>query len=378
MNQTNLPSTELVKNVMMASPNGVLVLQAIRSADGRIIDLYMTMINAVAEQELDCPAVEALGQLFSQAFPHLAEKNSLELYRKVLDTGQPAQFEVHYFRPGQAIPTWLAVSVVRLEKNLLITFTDNTDTKTDVGEKEMADTLQLVFDESVNGISIFKAIRDEHGQVSDFRLMMVNEAGLKMTGYDRDDVVGRTMWEMYPATSINGLFKQYVRACETNQIIRVEHYYPEYDIWREGKIVPIPEGIMVTYNDTTAIKKAQEKVNRQAQLLDALLEHIPTAIAVLEPIWADRGSPDRIVDFQVFQANSALEQLIGQPKSQVIGQSLTRAFHNTNAKTLLSHCLEALQEGNMQAFDMLLSQQYYRVSVTAKGDQLVVAFTRIN
>lgn len=58
MNQTNLPSTELLQNVMMASPNGVLVLQAIRSADGRIIDLYMTMINAVAEQELDCPAVE--------------------------------------------------------------------------------------------------------------------------------------------------------------------------------------------------------------------------------------------------------------------------------------------------------------------------------
>ncbi|GAB3770208.1 hypothetical protein GCM10028818_07620 [Spirosoma horti] len=378
MNRTNLPSTELLQSVMMASTNGVLVLQAIRSADGRIIDLYMTMINAVAEQELDCPAVEALGQLFSQSFPHLAEKNLLELYRRVLDTGQSAQFEVRYFRSGQTRPTWLAVSVVRLEKKLLITFTNNTDTKIEVGEVEMADTMQLVFDESVNGISIFKAIRDEHNQISDFRLMMVNEAGLRMTGYQRDDVVGRTIWEMYPATSINGLFKQYVRACETNQIIQVEHYYPEYDIWREGKIVPIPEGIMVTYNDTTAIKKAQEKVNQQAELLDALLEHIPTGIAVVEPIWADKGSPERVVDFEVLQANSALEQVIGQSKSQVIGQSLTSAFHNTNARTLLSHCLEGLQKGNVQTFDMQLSQHDYRVSVTAKGDQLLLAFTRTN
>ncbi|AKD54772.1 PAS domain-containing protein [Spirosoma radiotolerans] len=376
MNRTNLHSTELLQSVMMASPNGVLILQAIRGSNGQIIDLYMTMINAVAEQELDCPAVEALGQSFADAFPHLAEKNLLETYRQVLDTGQSAQFEVHYFRPPQAKLIWLAVSVVRLEKNLLITFADITETKMEVGEAAMTDTMQLVFDESVNGISIFNAIRDEHGQISDFRLMMVNEAGLRMTGYQRDDVVGRTIWEMYPATSINGLFKQYVRACETNQIIQVEHYYPEYDIWREGKIVPIPEGIMVTYNDTTAIKKAQEKVNQQARLLDAVLDYIPTGVAVVEPLWSDRGAPVRIVDFQIVQANSALEQVIGQPASQLVGQSLTHAF--PDAETLLRHCREGIEEGSTQAFDLQLSQQPYRVSATAKGDQLLLAFTKLN
>jgi PAS domain-containing protein len=137
MNQIKLPSPELVQNVLMASPNGVLVLQAIRSADGSLIDLYMTMVNAVAAQELGCPAVEALGQSFSQAFPHLAEKKLLEQYRKVLDTGQSAQFEVNYFRPGQLKISWLSVSVVRLKKNILITFTDSTDTKTDVGEESI-------------------------------------------------------------------------------------------------------------------------------------------------------------------------------------------------------------------------------------------------
>lgn len=378
MNQTKLPSTELVQNVLMASPNGVLVLQAIRSADGSLIDLYMTMINAVAEQELGCPAVEALGQSFSQAFPHLAEKKLLEQYRKVLDTGQSAQFEVNYFRPGQLKISWLSVSVVRLKKNILITFTDSTDSKTDVGEESMADTLQLAFDESVNGISIFKAIRDEYGQISDFRLTMVNEAGLNMTGYQRDDVVGRTIWEMYPATSINGLFKQYVRACETNQIIRVEHYYPEYDIWREGKIVPTAEGIMVTYNDTTVARKAQETVNQQAQLLDVVLEHVPTAVAMVKPVWVDKGESVRIVDFQIVKANSALECVIGRPISEVVGQSVINVFNYTDAATLLLYCTESVEQGTTQAFDMLLNQHQYRISATAKGDQILLSFTEAN
>ncbi|GAB3792281.1 hypothetical protein GCM10028819_02200 [Spirosoma humi] len=362
----------------MASPNGVLVLQAIRSADGSLIDLYMTMINAVAERELDCPAVEALGQSFVQAFPHLAEKNLLQRYRNVLDTGQSAQFEVHYFRPGQAKPSWLAVSAVRLEKNILITFTDSTDAKTDVDEGAMADTMRLAFEESVNGISVFEAIRDEYGQVSDFKLIMVNEAGLKMTGYQRDDVVGRTMWEMYPATSINGLFKQYVQACETNQIIHVEHYYPEYDIWREGKIVPTVAGIMVTYNDTTAVRKAQEKVNQQAQLLDVALEHIPAGVAVVEPVWPDRGESECIVDFQIVKANSTLGYIIDRPISEVVGQPITTTFACTHAATLLRYCTESLGKEVTQTFDMIVNQQPYRVSARATGDQLLLSFTEAN
>ncbi|GAB3722396.1 hypothetical protein GCM10028816_10260 [Spirosoma lituiforme] len=378
MNRTNMPLTELLQNVMMASPNGALVLQAIRGADGRLIDLYMTKINSVAEKELDCPAVEALGQSFAQAFPHLAEKHLLETYRQVLNTGKSAQFKVHYVRPGQSVPTGLDVSVVRREKSLLITYTQVADTKIEGPEESLLDTLQTAFDESVNGISVFKALRDEHGQVNDFRMTMINKAGLQMTGLRYDDLVGKTIWEVYPATSINGLYKQYVRAFETGQIITVEHYYPEYDIWRAGKIVPTAEGIIVTYNDTTPTKKAQEKVVQQAQLLDVVLEQIPTAIAVLEPLWADKGEAGRIVDFRVLNANLALERITGQPKSHLIGQSITQIFPYANAAMLMLHCTEGIEEGSTSDFPMSVNQQPYQISVTAKIDQLVLAFSVVS
>ena len=370
-----MPLTELLQHVMMASPNGALALQAIRSADGRLIDLYMTKINSVAEKELDCPAVEALGQSFAQAFPHLAEKHLLEAYRQVLDTGTSAQFEVHYFRPGQSVPTGLNVSVVRRDKSLLITYTEVTGTPTEPPREPQFDTLETAFNESVNGISVFKALRDEHGQINDFRMTMINKAGLQMTGLRYDDLVGKTIWEMYPATSINGLYKQYVRACETGQVITVEHYYPEYDIWRAGKIVPTAEGIVVTYNDTTPAKKAQEKVAQQAQLLAIMLEQIPRAIAVLEPVRADKGAAGRIVDFRILNANVALERVTGQAIAQVIGQSVSQVFAYADAAMLILHCTQGLEEGHTPEFTLSLHQRHYQVLVTAKGDQLVLAFT---
>ncbi|WP_170069451.1 PAS domain-containing protein [Spirosoma pollinicola] len=379
MNLTNLPSTELLQNVMMASPNGVLVLQAIRAADGRLIDLYMTLINAVAEQELDCPAVEVLGQSFAQFFPHLAEKKLLEHYRQVLDTGHSFQFETHFFRSPQSSPTWLDVSVVQLEKSLLLTYADITDSKIDIDSVPLTDVLQQSFDESVSGISVFEVIRDSNGQISDFELVMINKAGLQMSGFLSKEILGRTIWEMYPATSINGLFDQYVRVYETGKPVSTQNYYPEYDIWREVKIMRAERGIMVSYNDITVLKKAQETVKQQEQLLEDLLEGISVGMAVVQPVRSEKGAAPRIVNFRIMKANAASETVFGQSPRQVVGQLITDAVGHANVSELLNRCAAAVEQ--QQVFTMSLRSQLdpvmFRVTMTASGDQFILTFTSI-
>ncbi len=381
MNLPNLPSTELLKNVLMASPNGVLVLQAIRAADGRLIDLYMTLINAIAEQELDCPAVEALGQSFAQFFPHLTEKNLLERYRQVLDTGQSAQFETNFLHPAQTSPTWLDVSVVRLEKSLLLTYSDITDSKINTASQPLIDVLQQSFDESVNGISVFEAIRDESEQISDFKLVMINKAGLQMSGFLSKEILGRTIWEMYPATSINGLFDQYVRVYETGKSVSTQNYYPEYDIWREVKIMRVQRGIMVAYNDITVLKKAQQIVKQQEQLLEDMLEGVSIGMAVVKPVRSDKGADTRIVNLRIMKANSASESVFGQSASQVVGQLLTDMLQHANVSDLLNHCATGSEQGKKQVFNMAFESQSQpkpcRVSVTSSGDQFILTFSDV-
>jgi PAS domain-containing protein len=378
MNWTNSPSTKLVQNVMMASPNGVLVLQAIRGADGRLLDLYMTVINRVAEQELDCPAVEVLGQSFSLFFPHLAEKSLMERYRQVLDTGKSIQFDIQFFRSDDPRPIWWDITIVRMEKSLLITYTDITDTKSDSITELPMDMLQLAFDESASGISVFEALHDEQDRVNDFKLVMLNKAGLAMSGFLHNGLLGRTIWEMYPSTNINGLFGQYVKVYETGEPTSIEHYYPEYDTWRDVKIIRVDRGIMVTYNDITSLKKAEALHKQHEQLLGDVLKSISTAMAIVMPIRTEKGANHHIADFQVVKANAALATILGKSAPDMVGRSLVCSLPATNSSALLGHCMAAALEAQAQEFTMFLTGQstssQYKVSVAPSGDFLILSF----
>ncbi len=244
-----------------------------------------------------------------------------------------------------------------------------------------ADVLQQAFDASINGITVYEAIRDEQGRIEDFRFVTINEAGLRMSGYTREELVGKSIWQIYPATKTNGLFNHYVQVCETGRSYSGEHYYPEYDIWREITIVPVQGGIMLTYIDTTVRKKSEETATQQAQLLHGILEGVPVGIAVLKAVRSGNGVDNRIIDFRIVRANSVLQTMICPPGTDCLHQLLTDAFEMVSESGLLSHCIVGVELGEEQEFDMPYgltgSPKWYRVSMAPKDDQVILALTDI-
>jgi PAS domain S-box-containing protein len=244
-----------------------------------------------------------------------------------------------------------------------------------------AEVFERAFHASVNGITVYEAIRNEQGKIGDFRFVMINEAGLRMSGYTREELLGKSVWQIYPATKINGLFDRYVQVCETGQPFSGEHYYPEYDIWREVSIVPVQGGIMLTYNDTTARKKMEETATKQAQLLHGILEGVPVGIAVLKAVRSGNGVDDRIIDFHVVRTNSVLQAMICPPGQDCSHPLLTEAFEMVSESGLLSHCILGVELSQLQEFDMPYSMKgtpaWYRVSMVPEGEQVILALTDI-
>lgn len=380
MNTTTLSAQALLTSVLTATQNGVLVYQAIRT-EGTITDLRLTMCNVVAERDLGRPAVEAVGQPFTHLFPHLAETGLLNRYQRVIETGQADRFELEYTRPDQTKPMWCDVSVVRLmEDSIVVSYDNITQTKADAEAARQVSVMQQTFDASVNGITVFEAVRnDGSGPITDFRFVMINEAGLSMSGYTREELLGHTLWEIYPATGINGLFSRYVAVCETGQPFAGEHHYPEYDIWREVSIVPVPNGVMVTYNDITARHKSEEAARQQAQFVENLLESVPAGIAVMNAI---RNPDGQLTDFQVVRVNSTLQDLFCLSPVQVLNRTLSVAFSFAAASGLLSRAITSVELGEQQEFEMPFGSQqkrgWYRVSMAPQGDQVILAVTDIS
>nr|WP_262512030.1 ATP-binding protein [Spirosoma pollinicola] len=267
---------------------------------------------------------------------------------------------------------------MRFEDGLVVSYTNITQFRAIAEAARLSSLFQQAFDASVNGSTVYEAVYDEDGQIEDFRFRLINDAGLRMSGYTREQLLGQTLWQIYPATGINGMFGEYVRVCETGQPFSGEKYYPEYDIWRDMMVVAVPGGVLVTYSDTTAYHKAQEAAHQQAQLLHGILKGVPVGIAVVN---ARRTATDdhRIADFSIVRVNSLFETVFGPAAA---GQALTAVMTNARESGLFSRCILSFQLNEPQEFEMshFMADQsagWYRVSVSADGDQLILAFTDI-
>ncbi|MEZ0612139.1 ATP-binding protein [Fibrella sp. WM1] len=235
--------------------------------------------------------------------------------------------------------------------------------------------IERAFDASVNGVIVLEAIRDEQGQIRDFRFGVANEAGLRVVGHTRETLLGHTVREIYPASS--GLLEQYLRVCNTGEKHTIETYYPEQNKWRAITVVPIEEGVMVTYLDITARKKADEAVSQQAQLLNDIMESGPMGLVVLKA----EPSAARVQDFSVVRMNSLFRDEICQTQTDLIGKPLAAAFHNARESGLLSRCILGVKLGEAQEFEMPSGanghRSWYRVAMAPQKDQLILALTDI-
>ncbi len=115
--------------------------------------------------------------------------------------------------------------------------------KTEAVETRMQDVLSSIRD----GFVIFDY---------NWRLTYLNDRELEIIGRSREDVLGKSLWELFPDL-IGSEFERCARKVmlERNPI-ELEFYYPSLSGWFEIKIYPTPEGIAAITADITERKRA--------------------------------------------------------------------------------------------------------------------------
>ncbi len=371
----------LLQSVLSASPNGVIVYHAVRDAAGTVVDLRIAMVNAVVEQDFGKPATELLGQLYSRLFPNVAKADLFDHYRQALETGVSTRFDFQYTLSRQTTPSWFDISVVPLQDSIIVSYDNITQARVHADAARQASLLQHAFDSAISGFTVCEALYDAAGQIDDFRFAMINEAGLRMNGFTREQLIGKTIWEIYPATGVNGLFNQLVQVCQTGETLSGEKYYPEYDLWRAYTIVRVAGGAMINYTDITPQKKQEEVISRQAGLLHGILESVSVGIVVLKAIRNAPPTDGQLVNFTVVRVNSAFQAAFSLGTTDVTGKLLTDLLPQTQESGLLSRCMMATDMSLPHQFEMPNgangATRWYQVSITPQGDQLVLSLTDI-
>ncbi|MBX9581602.1 MAG: PAS domain S-box protein [Gemmataceae bacterium] len=119
----------------------------------------------------------------------------------------------------------------------------------------------------------------------DWRITYFNAAAERLNGVRREDVLGKTHWEVYPATVGTELERHYRRAMADRVPVRFENFYEPWGRWFEVNLHPMTDGGLAVYwRDTTDAKRAATALREKEERLALLTGHATDyAIILTDP-----------------------------------------------------------------------------------------------
>ncbi|MGZ5181245.1 MAG: hybrid sensor histidine kinase/response regulator [Ramlibacter sp.] len=108
-----------------------------------------------------------------------------------------------------------------------------------------------------------------------FRLVDVNDEGLRLDGRTREQLLGRSHWELYPGTERTPLGEMY-HACMADGVPRsTECHYRWEDgrtAWLEVRASLTPQGLALFYRDITRRRRLEQDARLSAERVQLALE----------------------------------------------------------------------------------------------------------
>ncbi|HPQ76082.1 MAG TPA: PAS domain S-box protein [Methanoregulaceae archaeon] len=159
------------------------------------------------------------------------------------------------------------------------------------------------------GVAIYEAV----GNGEDFVIRDINPEVERIEKVKRDEVIGRSVLEVFPGIQEFGLFDVFSRVWKTGEPIEhpVSMYRDDRIVgWRDNFVYRLPSGeVVAIYEDVTVQKQAAEALSQSEERYRTLTESIPDIIA--------RFDRERRHIF----INSAIERITGLPVETFIGRT---------------------------------------------------------
>lgn len=134
-----------------------------------------------------------------------------------------------------------------------------------------------------------------------FRYVFVNEAAERMKGRTAAELLGKTLWEVFPGAIGTRFERVYSAAIESWEPQLFEGYYALHGAWYEIRTYPSHDGIWLWFRDISERKRTEAAAAGAADRYRELFENSPAALY--------RTAPDGAL----LDVNAALVALLGYP-----------------------------------------------------------------
>jgi len=105
---------------------------------------------------------------------------------------------------------------------------------------------------------------------NDWRYTYVNTKAGQLFGRKPEELIGKHIWAEFPEGVGQPFYHAYYKAVAEQTPIELEAYYPPWNLWFENRIYPSKDGLSIFFHDITERKQAEEQIQRQLDMLQAL------------------------------------------------------------------------------------------------------------
>jgi signal transduction histidine kinase len=331
-----------LESIVHNSPSGIALFDAVRNAEGLIVDFSIRHYNQRRQELLGLNEEEGRSMTLRHLLQFLDAEHFFSRYVEVAEKGTPLYRE-QYVKKSQR---WLSVSTVKMEGGILVLLTDITALKhTQLALTEQSAFLNSILDSSLNAIFTCDAVRDEQGLIIDLRYTKINEMYRRLIGKSDAEVVGKTMLELFPTAKPTGAFDIHCQVIETGIPARFDLRYKGegLDSWYDVSSVKVGDnGVVVTFLDVLEQKTASLQIQEQKELLDNILRNSSNGISVTEMLFDEKGN---VVDSKTIIANDAAIRNTGLPRDVYLTKKATEVEPNILQSPYFQTCLQTLQTG---------------------------------
>ncbi|GAB3792105.1 hypothetical protein GCM10028819_01720 [Spirosoma humi] len=254
-------SADELRTVIDSAQVAIFLINPVYNASGKIADFRFRTANQMVASYVDQEPDALMGELVSRWFPEYLTNGLFQRYVAIFETGRTQHFNFHF--ETNNLDSWESYTVVKVGADILVTFSDFTELKKLQQRLEASATeLQTVIDTCQTGIFLFTPVRNQAGEVIDFRFRLANRQLASYVGQEPEVVVGALGSTWFPDYKTNGLFERYHKTYVTGEPQRFDFHYDGggIDAWLDIMTTKSGDDVLVTFGDYTPLKQLQQQL----------------------------------------------------------------------------------------------------------------------
>lgn len=291
--QTIVESEERFRNMADAAP----VYIGMGDEHGNALYLNKPFLEFLGKSFEDVKEFGYVDSIHPDDLPRVMEE-----YMNALKTHAPFEQEFR-FRRHDGEWRWVWVSTVpRFRANG--TFMGYVGSHVDITDRKKAE--EAILDSEQRLTNMLESISDAFvAYDKEWRYAYVNEKAAQMVQMKREDLIGKSLYELFPESVDTPAFREHLRIKEEGKPTQLEYFSPGANRWIQTRFYPSSEGLTTFITDISEQKKAEESNRYLATLTDNIAD------AVI--------STDK--DYKIVSWNKGAEQLYGWQAQEVVGKS---------------------------------------------------------